>query len=167
MVGKPATNGPAGHFGSYAPSYAVDNIIGGSEDRGFQYAATGVATACFTSDTYRSEPWLMLDMGRPLHLYHIRLYGRIDWALGAWLTGLLVYWSNSSTTWRNPSESSLIWDYADAMLDRGTWVVPMNDIDTTTHTHVAPIARYLWLVLPGTDRILDICEALISACPPG
>jgi len=103
--------------------------------------ANGKCTLTLSS----TNPWWSVDLGSIQRIHYIRIWWRDDCCTDR-NRAFKVYAGNVSTSYgANPEVVS---PYTDSMYN--PTVIP-----------ITTLARYVWIVLPGTNRILTVCEVQV------
>lgn len=127
---------------------ATRAIDGGRTWVGASGTALGACSHTNSSFPHTTNPWWVVDLGQIRRIDNIRIYQRTDCCRGR-NAGYRIYASNV----RTPQE----WNAA------GNIQIPTPTSDIIGQFDDVPAARgvearFLWVMVPGTNRILSICE---------
>jgi hypothetical protein len=151
------------HDKSSAPSYGNDGIMAQYLNKSYESVAASAALCATTlptstSVTVEDDVWWMVDLGRQKYNYVLMLYQLINPGLTQRVAQFDVYIGNTTTSYEDGT-ATLAYNSSTYhnMWTRAYYRVPLGGI----------LGQYIWISIWGAQRILTVCEALISSCPPG
>jgi hypothetical protein len=138
-------------------SFGNDGIMGQLLDQPYDGHPAADAR-CAATPSSPDDAWWMVDLGRPKYQYVLMLYQLIVPGFTSRLAHFQVYIGNTSTAYNDDTAVHVF----NASAHYDIWSQPVFQVPLA-----GVLGRYLWVAVWGTERIITICEAMISACPPG
>ena len=139
------------------PSRAIDNA---------RYADGNIKTGYWDNSCTHTEvgdvnPWWGVDLGASQSIHALRMYQRTDCCIGRF-AGMAVYFSNLNGSALVPGGSPWALD---------GWALPLTNPNLLTAAVLFPVpanttARYVWVTLPGSNRLLTLCEVQVLQRKP-
>ncbi|XP_078584710.1 uncharacterized protein LOC144866889 [Branchiostoma floridae x Branchiostoma japonicum] len=134
-VGRTTSSSPI-YAATYGAEKAVDGITATSLDTG----------SCFHSDDFTSNPWLQIDLSRPIPITNVLIYNRMD-CCSERINPFNLHLGNSSDIQANGIYGGdLNFD-----LSQATMTIPVTGVTS----------RYVGLLLPGSSRTMNLCEVQV------